>query len=309
MVIYSSSRRSVVVEGDDAPLSACTSMETRAGSSPSTVVMPLRARPRSGSDVQVRIRRAWLPARRSWSRATIRRPGSTPSVGAAMRPPCDGSEPSSERCIRLPVLRAREQAAASHNVPDEVGASLAHNAGSRHRSCRRPTEHEFVDLCPNELEAHPSDLRPAIANIEDLGVQRGHRTLHIVGKGNKPATVPLVPRTARTIDLAIGERCEGPILRRRDGQRLDRRTAHRWIRAIRKRAGLGSVHPHMLRAGFIMAALDAGVPLRDVQTLPASPTPEQPPSTTADARTSTVTPPTSSSPRSLEAEASRRPAH
>jgi hypothetical protein len=25
-----------------------------------------------------------------------------------------------------------------------------------------------------------------------------------VGKGNKPATVPLVPRTARTIDLAVG---------------------------------------------------------------------------------------------------------
>jgi hypothetical protein len=25
------------------------------------------------------------------------------------------------------------------------------------------------------------------------------------------------------------------------------------------------VHPHMLRAAFIMAALDAGVPLRDVQ--------------------------------------------
>jgi integrase/recombinase XerD len=102
-------------------------------------------------------------------------------------------------------------------------------------------------------------------NIEDLGVQRGHRTLRIVGKGNTPATVPLVPRTARTLDLAIGERCEGPILRRRDGQRLDRRTAHRWVRSIGKRAGLGLVHPHMLRAGFIMPALDAGVPLRDVQ--------------------------------------------
>jgi integrase/recombinase XerD len=101
-------------------------------------------------------------------------------------------------------------------------------------------------------------------NVEDLGVQRGHRTLHIVGKGNKPATIPLVPRAARTIDVAIGERCEGPILVRRDGQRLDRRTAHRWVRAIGKRAGLGPVHPHMLRAGFIMAALDAGVPLRDV---------------------------------------------
>jgi integrase/recombinase XerD len=102
-------------------------------------------------------------------------------------------------------------------------------------------------------------------NIEDLGFQRGQRTLHIIGKGNKPAMIPLVPRTARTVDLAVGERHEGPIIRRQDGQRLDRRTAHRWVRSIGKRAGLGGVHPHMLRAGFIMAALDAGVPLRDVQ--------------------------------------------
>jgi integrase len=103
------------------------------------------------------------------------------------------------------------------------------------------------------------------ANVEDLGVDRGHRTLHIVGKGNKPALIPLVPRVARTVDLAVGERSEGPILRRRDGERLDRRTAHRWVRSIGKRAGLGLVHPHMLRSAFIMAALDAGVPLRDVQ--------------------------------------------
>jgi integrase/recombinase XerD len=102
-------------------------------------------------------------------------------------------------------------------------------------------------------------------NIEDLGIERGHRTLRIMGKGHKPAVIPLVPRTARTIDLAVGERYEGPILRRRDGERLDRRTAYRWVRAIGKKAGLGAVHPHMLRTGFIMAALDAGVPLRDVQ--------------------------------------------
>jgi integrase len=102
-------------------------------------------------------------------------------------------------------------------------------------------------------------------NIENLAFERGHRTLRIVGKGSKPAVIPLVPRTARTIDLAIGERHEGPILLRRDGQRLDRRTAHRWVRSIGKRAGLGHVHPHMLRAAFIMADLGAGVPLRDVQ--------------------------------------------
>ena len=104
-----------------------------------------------------------------------------------------------------------------------------------------------------------------VTNIENLAFDRGHRTLRIVCKGNKPAVIPLVPRTARTIDLAIGELHEGPILLRRDGERLDRRTAHRWVRSIGKRAGLGHVHPHMLRAAFIMAALDAGVPLRDVQ--------------------------------------------
>jgi integrase/recombinase XerD len=95
------------------------------------------------------------------------------------------------------------------------------------------------------------------ANIEDLGFERGHRTLQIVGKGNKPATVPLVPQTGRTLDLAIGERTEGPILQRHDGHRLDPRTAYRWVRSIGNRAGLGHVHPHMLRAAFIMAALDA----------------------------------------------------
>ncbi len=37
------------------------------------------------------------------------------------------------------------------------------------------------------------------------------------------------------------------------------------VRSVAKRAGLGQVHPHMLRAAFIMCALEAGVPLREVQ--------------------------------------------
>ena len=103
------------------------------------------------------------------------------------------------------------------------------------------------------------------ANVENLGFERGHRILWIVGKGNKPAGIPLVPRTARTIDLAIGERSEGPILLRHDSDRLDTRTAYRWVRSVGTRAGLERIHPHMLRAAFIMAASEAGVPLRDVQ--------------------------------------------
>ncbi len=101
-------------------------------------------------------------------------------------------------------------------------------------------------------------------NIEDIGLERGHRVLHIIGKGSKPAIIPLVWRTARTIDLAAVERRKGPILVRH-GCRLSRRTAPRWVQLMGKRAGLGRVHPHMLRAGFIMAALDAGVPRREVQ--------------------------------------------
>ena len=44
------------------------------------------------------------------------------------------------------------------------------------------------------------------ANIEQLGLERGHRTLTILRKGGKIVTIPLVPRTARAVDLAIGER-------------------------------------------------------------------------------------------------------
>jgi integrase/recombinase XerD len=49
------------------------------------------------------------------------------------------------------------------------------------------------------------------ADIEALGTERGHRTLAIIRKGGKKAVIPLAPRTARAIDLAIGERREGPI--------------------------------------------------------------------------------------------------
>ena len=39
---------------------------------------------------------------------------------------------------------------------------------------------------------------------QHLGLERGHRTLTITRKSNKVVTIPLAPRTARAIDLAIG---------------------------------------------------------------------------------------------------------
>ncbi len=60
------------------------------------------------------------------------------------------------------------------------------------------------------------------ADIEHLCLERGHRTLTITRKGGKVVTIPLAPRTARAIDLAIGERAGGPVFLAADGRRLDR---------------------------------------------------------------------------------------
>ena len=60
------------------------------------------------------------------------------------------------------------------------------------------------------------------ADIEHLGLERGHRTLTITRKGGKVVTIPLALRTARAIDLAVGERTGGPVFQVADGRRLDR---------------------------------------------------------------------------------------
>jgi integrase len=97
-------------------------------------------------------------------------------------------------------------------------------------------------------------------------LERGHRTLTVTRKGGKVVTVPLAPRTARAIDLAIGEHTDGPLFLAADGRRVDQHGAGRIVRTTARRAGITkNVTPHTLRHAFITAALDAGVPLRDVQ--------------------------------------------
>ena len=126
-----------------------------------------------------------------------------------------------------------------------------------------PAEHALISLLAlNGLRVSEATE----ADIEHLGLERGHRTLTITRKGGKVVTIPLAPRTARAIDLAIGERTGGPVFQAADGRRLDRHSAGRVIRKVARRAGIGkAVTPRTLRHAFITAALDAGVPLRDVQ--------------------------------------------
>jgi site-specific recombinase XerD len=119
-----------------------------------------------------------------------------------------------------------------------------------------PAEHALISLLAlNGLRVSEATG----ADIEHLGLERGHRTLVITRKGGKVVTIPLAPRTARAIDLVISERTEGPLFTAADGRRLDRHGAARIVRRVTRRAQIAKhVSPHTLRHAFITAALDPG---------------------------------------------------
>jgi integrase/recombinase XerD len=110
----------------------------------------------------------------------------------------------------------------------------------------------------------------AAVRIEDYHeTLRGHRVLHLVGKGNKPATMPITVPVLRALEACRGERTEGPLIRRPvSGRPIDRRDVYRMVVRIATTAGIPRhISPHSLRHAAITNALDAGVPLRDAQIL------------------------------------------
>ena len=107
----------------------------------------------------------------------------------------------------------------AHLDRNELGATLVTAAASS-----SPRDHALVSL----LALKGLRVSEAIgANIDALGLERGHCTLTVVRKGGKTATTPLAPRAARALDLAIGERLDGPIFIDSAGGRLDRHAAGR----------------------------------------------------------------------------------
>ena len=105
------------------------------------------------------------------------------------------------------------------------------------------------------------------ANVEDLGEEHGHRVLKGRGKGGKVVLTPLPPAVSRAIERAVADRGSGPILRTRNGTRMDRHCATRRLHRLAEAGGVHAarMHPHMLRHTFVTTMLDAGVDLRDVQ--------------------------------------------
>jgi len=143
-------------------------------------------------------------------------------------------------------------------------------------------------------------------NVEDLAVERGHRTLRITGKGNKPATIPSFP---------------------------ERRAPSTWSSASATKvrssgAGTASASTGAPRTAGCARSASAPVSATCIRTCceprsswppstpgsrfvtcrppPGTPTPGRRRSTTGAARTSTATPPTSSWPSSPEADRGSR---
>ena len=164
--------------------------------------------------------RAWAwPGARRVDRPSV-------SGGADARPGAARQRDGlASRCARATVTRRLSTIAGFYKyaVEEEL---LDHSPAAHVRQPRVDYESHAAALDPNELGAllvaaglGPPPEHPLIsllalnglriseatgADIEHLGLERGHRTLTITRKGGKVVTIPLAPRTARAIDLAIG---------------------------------------------------------------------------------------------------------
>jgi site-specific recombinase XerD len=99
-----------------------------------------------------------------------------------------------------------------------------------------------------------------------LSYSRGHRVMQFVQKGGGLAVVPQPAVVMRAIDAAVAGRDVGPLLTRRDGSRMTRRSADRVVKRVARAAGITmTVSPHTFRHSMIVNAIDAGVPIREVQ--------------------------------------------
>ncbi len=145
--------------------------------------------------------------------------------------------------------------------------------------------------------------------IEDYAdTLRGYRVLHLVGKGNKPATMPLTVPVLRVLEACRGERASGPlILRPLSGNPVDRRDVYRMVARIAKTAGIArQISPPSLCTPPPLTPSMMGSRYAMPRSSPGMPTPEPPSTTTAPAAPSTGMPSTSSPPTS---PASDPPSH
>ena len=112
-----------------------------------------------------------------------------------------------------------------------------------------------------------------LAALEDDAMVQISETFWLripVGKLHNDRYVPLHPIL---VDLITDYRAtrapsrSGHLVVRDDGQPFERRTIHRYVAAVAKRAGVGHVHPHQLRHTLATQAINRGMSLEAIAAL------------------------------------------
>ena len=153
---------------------------------------------------------------------------------------------------RLPSFLPKDEATQLLDAAPAPGA-----AGARDRA--------LVELL------YASGLRVAEGcglDLDDLDEAR--RTVRVLGKGDKERVVPVgeTALEALAAHLALRGRQRGPLFQNARSGRLTTRSAHRIVKRMARRAGLGQrVTPHTLRHSFATHMLGEGADLRLIQEL------------------------------------------
>ena len=91
-----------------------------------------------------------------------------------------------------------------------------------------------------------------------------------LGKLHNDRSVPLHPMLVGLINdfrAWRGPTATGLLVERDDHQPFDRRTIHRYVQAVARRAGIGNVHPHQLRHTLATQCLNRGMSLEAIAAL------------------------------------------
>jgi len=124
-----------------------------------------------------------------------------------------------------------------------------------------------------ELLARTGMRAGEIGGLRDDAVFRlgDERWLRIpVGKLHNDRTVPLHPVLVELIEDYRARRGTSPsglLVVRNDGQPFDRRTIHRYVATVAKRAGIGHVHPHQLRHTLATHCINRGMSLEAIAAM------------------------------------------
>ena len=197
-------------------------------------------------------------------------------------------------CQHLSALTGFYDFAADEDAIEKNPAARARRPKLPKRSNRRGTEvhetqailrvcctstEELIDLrdCAliNVLALQAWRIEEALGlQVEDFGEEQGHKIAEIDGKGAREDRVPLAAATWTAVHdwLEVAGITTGPVFlpvlkggRIVQGKAITKQAARKRVRKLAHRAGLRHIHPHLFRHGAITAALDADVPLREVQ--------------------------------------------